>query len=117
MRRREFLRKCILSTAAVTAAPMLNFGRCRLSAAGVEREYSVRTIDLVGRSLVIDMLGLLTLDYARLRTWHAAPDTFTAADFDRLKQSGIGVFHPAVDLNGQDPYSATRNWLQDWTDF
>lgn len=117
MRRREFLRKCVLSTAAVTTAPMLNFGRCRLNAAGIEREYSVRTVDLVGRSMVIDMLGLLTLDYSRLRNWHSDPSTFTEADFDRLKQSGIGVFHPAVDLNGNDPYTATRKWLASWNSF
>jgi membrane dipeptidase len=114
MRRREFLRKCILSTGAVTAAPMLNFGRCRLSAAGTEREYSVRTIDLVGRSLVIDMLGLLTLDYGRLRNWHADPATFTTSDFARLSDSGIGIFHPAVDLNGTNPYSDTLAWLEGW---
>ena len=117
MRRREFLRKCVLSTAAVTTAPMLNFGRCRLSAAGVEREYSVRTVDLVGRSLVIDMLGLLTLDYTRLRNWHTDPSTFTEADYERLQQSGIRVFHPAVDLNGADPHRATAEWLEAWNTF
>ena len=83
MRRREFLRKCILGTGAVTAAPMLNFGRCRLMAAGIEREYSVRTLDIVGRSLVIDMLGLLTLDYSRLYGWHADPASFSTSDFAR----------------------------------
>jgi membrane dipeptidase len=117
MRRRQFLRKCILSTAAVTAAPMLNLGRCRLSAAGTEREYSVRTVDVVGRALVIDMLGLLTLDYPRLRTWHGDPSSFTTADFERLRNSGIGVFHPAVDLNVGDAYQATRDWLDKWNRF
>ena len=117
MHRREFLRKCVLSTAAVTTAPMLNFGRCRLNAAGTEREYSVRTVDLVGRSLVIDMLGLLTLDYTRLRNWHTDPSTFMDEDYARLKQSGIGVFHPAVDLNMSDPHRSTRAWLQSWNSF
>ena len=117
MRRREFIRKCVLSAAAVTTAPMLNFGRCRLSAAGTEREYSVRTVDLVGRSIVIDMLGLLTLDYTRLRNWHADPSTFTKEDFERLKQSGIRVFHPAVDLNSSDPHRSTRGWLEAWNTF
>ena len=117
MRRRQFLRKCILGTAAVTAAPMLNLGRCRLFAAGTEREYSVRTVDVVGRALVIDMLGLLTLDYPRLRTWHVDPSSFAAADFELLRNSGIGVFHPAVDLNVADAYQATRDWLDKWNRF
>lgn len=116
MRRRAFLRKCILSTGVVTAAPMLNFGRCRLYA-GTGREYSVRTVDLVGRALVIDMLGLLTLDWPRLRQWHADPHAFRPADFESLRESGITVFHPAVDLNGSDPHSDTRKWLQSWNQF
>ena len=42
------------------AAPYINRGRFRLFA-GARSEYSARTIDLVQRSTVIDMLGLLTL--------------------------------------------------------
>jgi membrane dipeptidase len=95
---------------------MLNFGRCRLYA-GSRREYSVRTVDVVGRSLVIDMLGLLTTDWPLLRRWHSEPEAFRAEDFEALRNSGINVFHPAVDLNSADPYGETSNWLRSWNDF
>lgn len=116
MHRREFLRKCVLSAGVVSAAPMLNLGRCKLYA-GSDREYSVRTIDLVGRSLVIDMLGLLTMDWPLLSKWHARPESFGTADFEHLRQSGIGVFHPAVELDAPDPPAYTREWLTSWTRF
>jgi membrane dipeptidase len=116
MRRRAFLRKCVLSTGSVLAAPMLNIGRCRLYA-GTGREYSVRTINLVGRSLVIDMLGLITLDWPRLRNWHSDPDAFQEKDFESLQESGITVFHPAVDLNKADAHAETRQWLTSWNRF
>src|SRR5687767_7204934 len=106
MRRREFLRKCILGTGAVCGAPMLNFGRARLYA-GSGSQYSVRTIDLVRRSLVIDMLGLLTQDWPKLQRWHDEPSSFATGDFARLQSSGITMFHPAVDLNARDPYAAS----------
>jgi membrane dipeptidase len=95
---------------------MLNIGRCRLYA-GAEREYSVRTLDLVGRSVVVDMLGLLTLDWRRLARWHNNPSSFTDADFATLTHSGINMFHPAVDLNDGDPHYATRRWLTKWNRF
>ena len=59
-------------------------------------EYSVRAIELVHRSTVIDMLGLLTLDYRKMSAWQTQPQRFLEADFQRLKDSGITVFHPAV---------------------
>lgn len=116
MRRREFVRKCILSTGAISAAPMLNLGRARLYA-GSQRSYSVRTIDLVRQSLVIDMLGLLTQDWPKLRRWHQNPDTFGETDFDRLRRSAITMFHPAVDLNAKEPHAAAFKLLQSWNRF
>jgi membrane dipeptidase len=41
----------------------------------------------------------------------------TAADLGKLRNSGITVFHPAVELNASDPYPASRRWLNDWTAF
>ena len=116
MRRREFLRKCVLSGGAVAVAPMLNFGRARLYA-GSERQYSVRTIELVERSVVIDMLGLLTQDWPKLYRWHDDPSSFETADFERLRNSGITMFHPAVDLNAADPHTASVRLLNAWNGF
>jgi len=49
-----------LLAASTVGAPYLAFGRHRLFAQSEER-YSTRTVDLVGDSLVIDMLSPLTL--------------------------------------------------------
>ncbi len=94
---------------------MLNRGRFALVAGG--KEYSRRTLDLVKESLVIDMLGLVTLDWQKLDLWETDPDAFRAADHEKLLKSGITVFHPAVDLNSSDPFGATREWLRDWNVF
>jgi membrane dipeptidase len=116
MTRRDLLARSVRAGAVAIAAPMLNLGRCRLYA-GANQEYSVRAIDLVGRSLVIDMLGLLTLDWQQLSDWHRRPGTFKNADFDALQASGIDVFHPAVDLNKKESYGATLEWLGGWNAF
>src|SRR5437879_11507474 len=94
MTRRSILKKVALTL----AAPMINSGRFAVFAQS-KTEYSTRTLDLVSRSTVIDMLGLLTLDYRKLSTWETNPDRFRQADFLRLKNSGITVFHPAVGYN------------------
>jgi membrane dipeptidase len=98
MTRRDLLGRSLRAGAAAFAAPMINSGRCTLFAAA-PRDYSVRTVDLVGRSLVIDMLGLLSLDWQKVASWHRQPASLTAADLQAFRESGIDVFHPAVDLN------------------
>src|ERR1700733_10930309 len=98
--RRSLLKGVALSL----AAPMINRGRFSLFAQS-ETDYSLRTIDLVRRSTVIDMLGLLTLDYKKLSAWRSDPVQFRQADFLRLKDSGITVFHPAVGYTAGDIYT------------
>lgn len=105
----------MLASGAMLGAPMLNRGRFAL--AGSQREYSRRAIDLVNDSLVIDMLGLVTLNWDRLYRWQAQPATFGKTDQGRLAESGINVFNPAVDLNSQNPFAATQDWLRKWNRF
>lgn len=102
---RLYRRQFLGCSAFVFAASFFN----RLYAAGV----STRAIDLVKQSNVIDMLGLLTLNWSLLAQWHTNPATFTEADFNKLKSSGIGVFHPAVAFDAR-PYEVTRDWFGKW---
>jgi len=61
-------RRSILRAAGLAlGSPMINRGRFSLFAES-KTEYSVRTVDLVRRATVIDMLGLLTLDYGSCRS-------------------------------------------------
>ena len=114
MDRRSFLEGVALAAAGTFAAPMLNFGRVRLFAAEGERTWSTRAVDLVARTTVIDMLGLLTLDWPALARWQRDPATFGPAELERLVASGIDVFHPAVDPNQPDAPAAVRHWLEGW---
>ena len=113
MNRRDFLRAGALAGVGVLAAPMINRGRYRLFAD--ERvEHSARAVELVGRSIVIDMLGLLTLDWPKLYSWQRAPEAFAPSDLQKLQGSGIRVFHPAVEPNDPRPYEGSRDTIAGW---
>lgn len=116
MNRREFLRAGLLAGTGVLAAPMINRGRYNLFADG-KTDISARTIDLVGRSRVIDMLGLLTLDWPKLYGWQRQPATFSQADYLKLLRTGVRVFHPAVEPNEPDAYEASLRWTTGWNRF
>ena len=77
--RRESIKRIALASAGVFAAPMINRGRFRLFA-GSPAEYSARAVDLIGKSTVIDMLGVLTLDFNKEAKWLKDPESFQAAD-------------------------------------
>ncbi len=114
--RRQFLRVLALGGLGTLGAPMILRGRCRLMAApGIAPiEISTRAIDLVAGSTVIDMLGLLTLDWRQLWQWCRDPGAFAETDFKKLQSSGIKVFHPAVDPSSRNPRRAALRWLADW---
>ncbi len=98
------------------AAPMIQRGRFCLFAQG-ELSYSVATLELIQRSTVIDMLGLLTLNYGKLSTWEERPAAFAPADFEKLRASGITIFHPAVGFTNGDVYAASLRDINGWNEF
>jgi membrane dipeptidase len=112
-----FSRRNFLPAAAGTlAAPF--FSRRRFSLfAGSTLAYSTLTLDLVRDSLVVDMLGLLTLNYRKLIDWETNPKSFQAADLARLKSSGINVFHPSVGFIGGDIYKSSLRDITGWNAF
>ena len=114
--RRVFLKQGALAAGAALAAPMINRGRFRVFA-GSSVEYSTRAIDLVKRSTVIDMLSPLTLDFPKQGRWFADPETFTAADLQPFKDSGINIFHIAVGIGGTDAYQSTLSFFASWNGF
>src|SRR5688572_20324254 len=101
--RRALLKGSAAAIGGALAAPMINLGRFRLFAQTTD-DYSARTIALMQRSLVIDMLAPFTLDFPLQAQWAKAPETFTAADFQKFKSSGITVLHPAVGIGGTTAY-------------
>jgi len=114
--RRELLRSAVGASAGILAAPMLNLGRFQLFA-GSPAEYSARAVELVGRSTVIDMLSVLTLDFAKGDKWMADPATFTAADFQPFKDSGLDIIHPAIGIGGPTSYEVALKFFGLWNGF
>ena len=114
--RRTALKAIAGSCAAAMSAPMLNLGRFRLFAESA-RQYSARAVNLVQRSTVVDMLSVFTLDFPLQAKWIADPESFTAAQFQPFRDSGINVFHPAVGLGGTDAYETALRWFAGWNGF
>jgi membrane dipeptidase len=114
--RRDALKATLAASASVLAAPMINLGRFRLFAHQAV-DYSERTIRLVRESLVIDMLGLLTLNFPLMARWTRNPETFTAADFQKYKDAGINVFHTAVGTGGPNAHDSTMRFVSGWNSF
>jgi membrane dipeptidase len=102
-------RRSLLGGAAAATAiafPMLNTGLYRVSAASPQR-YAKRVVDLVKGSIIIDMLGPLTLDF-RPEAYAGELTEQQVADF---RASGITAFHDAVGVGGRDAYAATLKFL------
>lgn len=114
--RREMLRRTAIAGAGILSAPMINLSRFRIFA-GSPTEYSARAIDLVKQSTVIDMLSVLTLDFAKQDKWMLDPERFTAADIQPFKESGINVIHPAIGMGGPNAYENTLKFFASWNAF
>lgn len=98
--------------AATVAAPMLNFGMFRASAAS-EKRYSRRAMDVVKASLVIDMLAPLKLDFREEYVAGRIPE----ADARDFRASGITGFHNAVGIGGPDAQKQVLGWFAAWSGF
>ena len=110
------LRRAGLTGAAVLAAPMINRGRFRLFANSTT-EYSRQAVDLIGRTTVIDMLSVLTLNFPNQTKWFKDPETFTATDLKPYTDSGINVIHPAVGMGGPNAYENALQFFGSWNGF
>src|SRR5688572_32177762 len=114
--RRKLLKSGTAAGLAILTAPMISRGRFRLFAAS-PKEYSSRAIGLVGRATVIDMLSPFTLNFSKQAKWYANPESFTTADLQPFKESGINVFHIGVGLGGSDAYLETLKFFAAWNGF
>lgn len=107
-------RRPVLATLASSAVafPMLNSGYFRLGAEPA-RSYSRRAIDLVHSSLVIDMLGPLTLDLSS----GAFAKPLSAQAVRDFRASGITGFHNSFGIGGPDAYAEVLAFLAGWQGF
>ena len=98
------------------AAPMIIRGRYSVFADSTV-EYSKRAVELMQRATVMDMLGPLTLDFPKQAKWFANPGSFTAADLQPYKDSGISIFHIAVGMGGPEAYLNVLKYFASWNGF
>ena len=114
--RREAVKGMAGAGLGALAAPMINRGSYRIFADS-PNAYSARAIELVNRSTVIDMLSILTLDFAKQDKWMMDPESFTAADIQPFKDSGIDIIHPAIGLGGTNAYETALKFFASWNAF
>lgn len=116
IKRREMLKRTAFASAGLVAAPMLNLGRFQIFA-NSNNTYSTRAIELVQRSTVIDMLGILTLDFDQQDKWMKNPESFTTKDLQPFKESGINIIHPAIGIGGMNSYETALQFFAFWNGF
>lgn len=90
MKRRDLIKGAIGAAGSVLAAPMLNRGRFRIFAQSPS-QYSARTIDLVGRTTTIDMMGVFDVGGAPDAVSH--PEDVPSASVQRFKEMGVSIYH------------------------
>src|SRR3990167_9434297 len=110
--RRRVLRGALGSAATVIGFPMLNFGAYQVFA-GTPKTYSARAVKLVERSLVVDMLGVIKIDFRPEA--YALP--LTPDEVAAFKASGINAFHNAQGTGGPNAKEQTLSFLASWLGF
>jgi membrane dipeptidase len=92
------------------ALPRIGFGG---AAADPKNQYPAKVLDLVQRSLIIDMLGPLKLDFRPEA--YAAP--LTEAEAAMFRSSGITAFHNSVGVGGASAYDDALQFIAAWSGF
>jgi membrane dipeptidase len=85
----------------------------RAFAADSEHKYSKKVIDLVERSLVIDMLGPLKLDFRP----EAYAEPLSEQDAAMFRICGITAFHNSVGVGGPNAYDEALQFICAWSGF
>lgn len=103
---------------SLAAAPAVLRGRYRLFAGSADT-YSARAVGLVRDTTVVDLLDQFRFqDFAekppRIDRWLTRPGSFTEADFDVYRTSGINVFCLG---DGANDYEAGIRFYADWNGF
>src|SRR5450432_1576719 len=100
------------AAAAVLASGPLRL-RAESQASNVQRKYPSKAIDLVQRSLVIDMLAPLKIDFN--------PDAFSLplseSDAQMFRTCGITGFHHSVGVGGATAYDDALQFIAAWSGF
>jgi membrane dipeptidase len=111
MNRRRSL--AALAGAAVSLAlPRIDFAQAA-ARGNPKKDYPAKVLDLVERSLVIDMLGPLKLDFRP----EAYAEPLSEADAAMFRSCGITAFHNSVGVGGATAYDDALQFIAAWSGF
>jgi membrane dipeptidase len=107
--RRRFLKGGAVAALAA-GVPLLNLGAFQAFAATTPRKYSARAVKVVERSLVIDMLGVLKIDFT--------PEAYASPMSDEVaamfRSCGINAFHHSIGTGGPSAVEESLEFLAAW---
>ncbi len=110
--RRSLLKSALGATAATIGFPMLNLASFQVFADS-PKKYSARAVKLVERSLVIDMLAPLVIDFRP----EAYARTLTEQEEAMFRTCGITGFHHSIGTGGPQAVEETLAFLAAWEGF
>jgi membrane dipeptidase len=113
--------KTMTGALAALALPSIDFVKAaapkaapaKAATADPKNQYPAKVIDLVQRSLIIDMLGPLKLDFRP----EAYATPLTDAEAAMFRSSGITAFHNSVGVGGASAYEDALQFIAAWSGF
>src|SRR6185436_4168611 len=109
--RRRVLRGIAVAAAALGVSPHALQAATR--AADPRLAYPKKVVDIVERSLCIDMLAPLKLDF----TPEAFSLPLSEAEADMFRTSGITAFHNSIGVGGPSAYDDALQFIAAWSGF
>jgi membrane dipeptidase len=109
--RRRFV-TAMATAAAALAVPPTAFAQPSASS-DTKKKYPSKVVDLIERSLVIDMLAPLKLDF----TPAAFSQSLSDADAAMFRSSGITGFHNSIGVGGVAAYDDALSFMAAWSGF
>jgi membrane dipeptidase len=109
--RRRFV-AALATAGSALALPVWGFGQSAAAPAS-KSKYPSKVVDLVERSLVIDMLAPLKLDF----TPAAFSGNLSEADIAMFRSSGITAFHNSIGVGGASAYDDALSFIAAWSGF
>lgn len=125
MKRRSLLKKAGVVCAGLLGGSMVNRASFQLFAQSSQK-YSTRAIELVQRSLVIDMQSPFSENWAGILEpiekpandqWFHDPTLFKVEDFEKFRRSGLTILQTGVSFALPNPYEVVLKYFATWNSF
>jgi membrane dipeptidase len=113
MDRRKFILKSTGAFASLIAIPNVNFNKYKIFS-NSSQEYSVRAIDLVRESIVVDMLNQFSFPGPELFGWLDKTSSFSNDNAQKYIDSGINVFALG---HGEESRAKSLEYFTKWNRF